>query len=112
MKIWTEAEGGLCPVIADILKQRLNAGLEPDMYFVRDYKGFEVDLLVENGRSVDLYEIKSSMSFQGAFAENVVRLSEILPGVRHRTVVYSGEAPRSEGVDFVNYADVKAIRDK
>lgn len=96
-------------VIADVLKQRLNVGLEPDMYFVRDYKGFEVDLLVENGRSVDLYEIKSSMSFQGSFAENVARLSKIIPDTRHRTVVYSGAAARSAGVDFVNYANVKAF---
>lgn len=96
-------------VIADVLKQRLNAGLAPDMYFVRDYKGFEVDLLVENGRSVDLYEIKSSMSFQGSFAENVARLSKIIPDTRHQTVVYSGAAARSAGVDFVNYANVKAF---
>ena len=96
-------------VIADVLKQRLNVGLEPDMYFVRDYKGFEVDLLVENGRSVDLYEIKSSMSFQGSFAENVARLSKIIPDTRHQTVVYSGAAARSAGVDFVNYANVKAF---
>lgn len=96
-------------VIADVLKQRLNVGLEPDMYFVRDYKGFEVDLLVENGRSVDLYEIKSSMSFQGSFAENVARLSKIIPDTRHQTVVYSGAEARSAGVDFVNYTNVKAF---
>ena len=93
-------------VIADILKQRLNKGLEPDMYFVRDYKGFEVDLLVEDGRAVDLYEIKSSVSFQASFADNVARLAEIIPNVRRKTVVYSGAAARAQGVDFVNYAEV------
>ena len=93
-------------VIADILKQRLNKGLEPDMYFVRDYKGFEVDLLVEDGRAVDLYEIKSSVSFQASFADNVARLAEIVPNVRRKTVVYSGAAARAQGVDFVNYAEV------
>ena len=93
-------------VIVDILKQRLNKGLEPDMYFVRDYKGFEVDLLVEDGRAVDLYEIKSSVSFQASFADNVARLAEIVPNVRRKTVVYSGAAARAQGVDFVNYAEV------
>ncbi len=53
-------------VVSDILKTRLNNELEPDMYFVRDYKGFEVDLLVENRRMVNLYEIKSSASFHEA----------------------------------------------
>lgn len=94
-------------VIADVLKQRLNEGLEPDMYFVRDYKGFEVDLLVENGRTVDLYEIKSSVSFNASFADNVARLAEVVPNAGRRTVVYSGAAARAQGVEFVNYADVR-----
>ena len=93
-------------VIADVLKRRLNEGLEPDMYFVRDYKGFEVDLLVENGRTVDLYEIKSSVSFNASFADNVERLAEVIPNVRRKTVVYSGDAARAQGVEFVNYAEV------
>lgn len=95
-------------VVADVLKRRLNAGLEPDMYFVRDYKGFEVDLLVENGRRVDLYEIKSSMSFNESFASNVARLAEIMPDVGRKTVVYSGGPAAARGVEFVNYANIPA----
>lgn len=93
-------------VIAEVLKTRLNRGLEPDMYFVRDYKGFEVDLLVESGRAVDLYEIKSSVSFHDSFADNVSRLARIMDNVGRRTVVYSGEAASAKGVAFVNYAHV------
>ena len=93
-------------VVADILKSRLNAGLEPDMYFVRDYKGFEVDLLVENGRKTDLYEIKSSMSFNASFASNIARLSELVPNVGRKTVVYSGEPAAANDVEFANYADI------
>lgn len=101
------AFGGLFEnmVIIDILKSRLNAGLEPDMYFVRDYRGFEVDLLIENGRTVDLYEIKSSMSFHESFAENVSRLASMMDGVAKKTVVYSGQPASAHGVEFVNYAD-------
>ena len=101
------AFGGLFEnmVIIDILKSRLNQGLEPDMYFVRDYKGFEVDLLVENGRKVDLYEIKSSVSFHESFAENVSKLSDIMDNVSRKTVVYSGQSASARGVEFVNYAD-------
>ena len=92
-------------VIADILKSRLNRGLEPDMYFVRDYRGFEVDLLVENGRGVDLYEIKSSVSFHESFADNVSRLAALMGNVDRKTVVYSGQGAAAQGVEFVNYAD-------
>ena len=76
------------------------------MYFVRDYKGFEVDLLVEKGRKVDLYEIKSSVSFNESFAENVSKLSNIMDNVSRKTVVYSGQSASARGVEFVNYADV------
>lgn len=93
-------------VVADILKTRLNNGLEPDMYFVRDYRGFEVDLLVENGRMVDLYEIKSSVSFHEAFADNVSRLAGIMDNVGRKAVVYSGRPASAQGVEFVNYAGI------
>ena len=91
-------------VVADILKSRYNKGLEPDMYFVRDYKGFEVDLLVENGRKVDLFEIKSAASFHESFADNVNLLSKIMDNVGRKTVVYSGQPAAAQGVEFVNYA--------
>ena len=102
------AFGGLFEnmVIADVLKARLNRGLEPDMYFVRDYRGFEVDLLVENGREVDLYEIKSSVSFRASFADNVSRLASIMGNAGRKTVVYSGRPASAQGVEFVNYADI------
>lgn len=93
-------------VIMDILKSRLNKGLEPDMYFVRDYKGFEVDLLVENGRQVDLYEIKSSRSFNASFADNVSKLASIMDNVGSKKVIYSGQSASVKGVEFLNYANV------
>ena len=93
-------------VIADILKSRLNKGLEPDMYFVRDYKGFEVDLLIEDGRKVDLYEIKSSVSFHESFADNVSKLAGIMGNVGRKAVVYSGQSASVQGVEFVNYANI------
>jgi hypothetical protein len=72
---------------------------------VRDYRGFEVDLLVENGRCVDLYEIKSSVSFHESFADNVSRLATLMGNVDRKTVVYSGQSAAAQGVEFVNYAD-------
>ena len=83
-------------VVAEILKTRLNRGLEPDISFVRDYKGFEVDL----------YEIKSSVSFHESFADNVSRLASIMGNVDRKTLVYSCQPASAQGVAFVNYAHV------
>ena len=79
------------------------------MYFVRDYKGFEVDLLVENGRTVDLYEIKSSVSFHESFADSVGKLSSMMDNVSKKIVVYSGQAASSQRVEFVNYANAAEV---
>ncbi|MBQ7252930.1 MAG: ATP-binding protein [Kiritimatiellae bacterium] len=92
-------------VVAEALKRHLNRGLEPHLHFVRDYKGFEVDLLVENGRTLDLYEIKSSMSFHESFAENVAKLAALVPNAGRTAVVYSGRPAAAHGIDYVNYAD-------
>lgn len=76
-------------VIADMLKNRLNRGLQPDMYFIRTSKGVEIDLVMENARHLDLYEIKSSASFSADFAKNISLLADVIPEVGRKTVIYS-----------------------
>ena len=94
-------------VIADILKNRLNRGLQPDLYFMRTSKGVEIDLVMENARRLDLYEIKSSASFSADFAKNISLLADIIPEVGRKTVVYSGKGATVNGVEFVNFTAVK-----
>lgn len=96
-------------VIADILKSRLNRGLAPDLYFIRDHRGLEADLAIENGRRLDLYEIKSSMSFSPDFASGLRKLQTMIPDIRRSTVVYSGQAHSVSGIDYVNFCDVAEI---
>ena len=94
-------------VIADMLKNRLNRGLQPDLYFMRTSKGVEIDLVMENARRLDLYEIKSSASFSADFAKNISLLADIIPEVGRKTVVYSGKGATVNGVEFVNFTAVK-----
>lgn len=46
-------------VIAEHLKQQHHAGIRPSAYFWRDYSGHEVDLIIEQGQSIQAVEIKS-----------------------------------------------------
>jgi predicted AAA+ superfamily ATPase len=46
-------------VIAEILKNFLNRGQEPDIYFWRDSQGHEIDLLLDLGSELIPVEIKS-----------------------------------------------------
>ena len=73
----------------------------------RSSKGVEIDLVMENARRLDLYEIKSSASFSADFAKNISVLADIIPEVGRKTVVYSGRGATVNGVEFVNFTAVK-----
>ena len=94
-------------VIADILKARLNRGKDPGLYFIRDSKGVEIDLVVEDGRALDLYEIKSSASFSADFARHIEKYAELIPEVRNKRVIYSGKSARKGSVEYIPFTDEK-----
>ena len=47
-------------VITEILKSRMNAGIEPDMFYYRDIDQREIDLLIEDGQMLYPVEIKKA----------------------------------------------------
>lgn len=49
-------------VVGEFLKMRFNAGLASNLYFWRDSSGHEVDLLIDQGKSVEPVEIKSGQT--------------------------------------------------
>jgi predicted AAA+ superfamily ATPase len=54
-------------VVSELLKRRLNKGLEPNIYFWRDRTGNEIDILIDDGRSLIPVEIKSSATVTAEF---------------------------------------------
>ena len=93
-------------VVMDALKARTNRGRGTDLYFMRDYRGLETDLVVENGVKLDLYEIKSAMSFNPSFADSLVKLRQSIDCIGRTKVVYSGEKASLGEVEFVNFASL------
>lgn len=66
-------------IIAESMKQYLNAGVVPKMYFYRDSRGKEVDL-IDLTNAPKLVEIKSSRTFRGAFSATLNELASLVPG--------------------------------
>ncbi len=94
-------------VVSDLLKSRLNAGRSPDMYFFRDLKGFEVDIILEEGGALQPIEIKSSSTFNVDFAKGLKTFSTIAEKVIHPTVIYSGNTLKSETeTSFLNFTEI------
>ena len=103
------AFGGLFEnmVVVEALKARFNAGRTPDLYFMRDRHGTEIDLVVEDGHALHLFEIKSSASFSADFARNLRRCRQEIPGVASATVVYGGDEAAGVGdIPFVPFRDL------
>ena len=96
-------------VIIEALKARLNAGLTPDMYFFRDQRGYEIDMLIAAERKLYPYEIKSARTWSSDFASNLKSFTERDAKIEKGTVIYAGDLKRSgnpAAVNFVNIADV------
>ena len=103
------AFGGLFEnmVIMEALKTRLNAGRTPDLYFIRDQHGTEVDLVIEDSGALHLFEIKSSASFSADFAKNLHVIRHAIPGVTSATVVYGGDSAAGiHDVPFVPFQNL------
>jgi len=49
-------------LVLEMLKARINAGLPANLHFYRDSSGVEVDVLLEAGNMIKLFEIKSSQT--------------------------------------------------
>ena len=78
-------------VIAEALKANLNSGRMPNLYFYRDAKGNEIDLVYKHQRKLKPVEIKAAMTFSPdmtkGFKPFAKRFPESLPG----TVIYAGD---------------------
>jgi predicted AAA+ superfamily ATPase len=60
-------------VVTDVHKRFIHAGRMPSIYYLRTRDGLEVDLIVEAGRKLHLFEIKSAMTVWPKHADALVR---------------------------------------
>lgn len=83
-------------VITEILKARFNRGLHWPGFFLRDRKGFEVDLVMDAGDRLIALEVKSGQTIAGGFFANLEKLLALQTQVTSHQridpiVVYGGD---------------------
>lgn len=79
-------------VINQFIKEDLNHGEDPELYFWRDSQGNEVDLLDASGEGLKAYEIKSSSTFNPDFFNGLKKWGDLSgTPVERLNVVYNGE---------------------
>jgi uncharacterized protein len=77
-------------VISEALKYRFNRGRRSNLYFYRDSKGNEVDLVLVNGSDLFPIEIKSGMTIT----------RDYFKGLRHFSNVFGDSIPNGSGLVY------------
>jgi hypothetical protein len=58
-------------VVAELLKRKLHAGQEPDLYFWRDSAGHEIDIFIDGGNRLIPVEVKSGHTIAKDFFDGL-----------------------------------------
>ena len=99
-------------VVVEMLKTKFNFQKRVDFFYFRDNGGVEVDLVVEKGRKLHLYEIKGAMTPDKSFGRNMEKLRKCSADVETSNVIYSGEGwPLGNDGRFINFGEIAKTLD-
>jgi len=99
-------------VVTDVRKRFLHGGEMPSMYYLRTRDGLEVDLVLEFGQKLSLFEIKGTMTVWPKHAEPLGRLMKGLRLPVQTAAVISrarGGFSMKKGVYHYNWKDILGI---
>ncbi len=77
-------------VIQEIRKSFFNQGQEHELYFWRDHRGDEVDLLIEHSGALHGFEIKLGSTYQKDFSKTLLKWQKITDS-QHMHIIYGGK---------------------
>ncbi len=97
-------------VVIDLLKSRLNKGQISNLYFYRDENGFEIDLLIDHGRSLTALEVKSAETFNKEQIKNLDKLIKISDQVKNRGLIYNGKSGSINDIRLFNFTELNKIQ--
>jgi predicted AAA+ superfamily ATPase len=97
-------------VISEFVKKAANSGRPPRAFFWRDsrFKNKEVDLILESAHGLDLYEIKSSMTANKNYIDNLNLFAEKTDTeILSKTVIFDGsESCEVGGVPYRRWREL------
>ena len=97
-------------VVMDLLKELFHNGKTPKVYFLRDSKGFEIDLLIEHQGIIKLVEIKSSSTWIPEFHKNLHAAENLFSVPVELYLVYSGKEKMTvNGVQVMPAGEIGSI---
>lgn len=97
-------------VITELLKNRTNAGLDINLFYWRDKTGHEIDLIIDNGKTLLPIEIKSGMTISKDYFKNIDYWTN-LSGSKKAFILYTGaqHQKRSDGTEIMNWRALNSL---
>lgn len=98
-------------VVTEFLKGRFNQGLPSNLFYWRDSKGLEIDLILETGERLNAIEIKSGQTIASDFFSSLKRWGKLtgqtdLPA----WLIYSGDkALTNENISIVPWKNISKL---
>ena len=97
-------------VVVEALKSRLNAGRMSNLYFYRDSRGREVDLIIRQRRKLRPIEIKAGMTYTSSMLKSLRQFNRLVPDALHGAVIYGGEMETvTENATLLNYRNTHTL---
>ncbi len=94
-------------VVSEIVKHRANRGDSAGLYFFRDRRGLEADLVVDDGGSLTAIETKSGQTITNDMLSSARRVAAVLREVGKvaTIVVHGGDEPQQRsGIDVLPWS--------
>lgn len=79
-------------IVADCLKGFYNKGQREALYFWRDSKGLEIDLIIEDGTDIKAIEIKSGTTINADFFSNLEKFEKLTSRPLSKYIVFGGDS--------------------
>jgi uncharacterized protein len=98
-------------VVMELVKNRLNHGLDPQLYYYRDSHGNEVDIIYKQANELVPIEIKAAQTITQDFFKGL-KYFQKLAGERCKSgyLIYSGDYEQSvKGFQVLNFRNARKI---
>lgn len=97
-------------IILELLKNRFNSGMPPNLYFWRNNHGNEIDCIINKPVHSYAIEIKSGKTFSSSFLKGLEFWKKISDQNKNLFLIYSGDMNRKyNNIQLMNWKKVKNI---
>ncbi|MBK7213728.1 MAG: DUF4143 domain-containing protein [Bacteroidales bacterium] len=95
----------------ELIKYRLNRGLDPRIYFYRDNHQNEIDVVFETAGNLVPVEIKSAQTFHLEFLKGFQHFNKVFGDkITRRVLVYDGiQEMKVRNAELVNFRNVTRL---